>query len=273
MRTFDGLRVALLESRRGSEMAELVRRLGGVPCAVPAVREIPRLDEVPAFLDALDDGRVSMVVCLTGVGIARLLQEAQRLGRLDDTLAALRQTITVCRGPKPSAVLRQYGIDAGIRAAAPFTTNEVREALSGVDLDGRSVAVLHYGERNEPLAAALRARGARLAELCLYEWALPENVDALKTLADDLVHGRVQAIAFTSQVHCRHLFDVAGTMGLARELATALRNDIIVAAIGPVCVAALSGYGVTPQVVPAQSKMGLLIAALAEHVERNRATR
>lgn len=267
MPTLDGLRVALLESRRGSEMSELVRRLGGTPCAVPAVREIPRLDEVPAFLDALHAGRFSMVVCLTGVGVSRLLQEAQRLGRLDDTVAAMRRTLTACRGPKPSAVLRQHGIDASIRAAAPFTTSELREAIAGTDVAGRAVAVLHYGERNEPLACALRARGATLAELCLYEWALPDDVEALKTLAEDLVHGDVQAIAFTSQIQCRHLFEVAGTIGLTRELTAALRSRVIVAAIGPVCVAALSTYGVAPHVVPSQGKMGLLVTALADYVE------
>ena len=89
MPRLDGIRLALLEARRSSELSELVRRLGGVPYAVPAVREVPQLEEVPAFLDALHAGRFSMIVCLTGVGVSRLLLEAQRLGRLDETLAAL----------------------------------------------------------------------------------------------------------------------------------------------------------------------------------------
>jgi hypothetical protein len=35
-----------------------------------------------------------------------------------------------------------------------------------------------------------------------------------------------------------------------------------------VCTAALGAHGVTPHVVPAQSKMGFLITALAEYIER-----
>jgi uroporphyrinogen-III synthase len=48
---------------------------------------------------------------------------------------------------------------------------------------------------------------------------------------------------------------------------------VIVASIGPVCTAALASYGVTPHVVPVQSKMGLLITALAAYVERERTSR
>ncbi len=272
MPSLSGIRLALLEARRSTELSELVRRLGGDPCAVPAVREVPRLDDVPAFLDALSADRFAMVICLTGAGISRLLVEAEALDRREETVAALWRTMTVCRGPKPAAVLRQHGIEATIRAAEPFTTKELIDALAAIDLHGRTVAILHYGERNEALAGALGARGARLTELCLYEWQLPEDVDALETLVGDLIAGRVQAIAVTSQIQCRHLFGVAAVAGLSDQLADALRTRVIVASIGPVCTAALAAHGVTPHVVPVQSKMGLLITALAEYVERGRAS-
>jgi uroporphyrinogen-III synthase len=266
MPSLSGIRLALLEARRGSELAELVRRLGGEPYAVPAVREVPHLGDVPAFLDALEAGRFSMVVCLTGAGISRLLVAAQGLDRIDETVAALRRIVTVCRGPKPSGVLRQYGIDVTVRAADPYTTHELLAAIDAVALAGRTVAVLHYGERNEPFTAALRARGADVADLCVYEWRLPDDLGALETLVSDLVDGRVQALAITSQIQCRHLFGVAAAMALSDELAEALRTRVIVASIGPVCTAALAEHGVTPHVVPAQSKMGLLITALADYV-------
>ena len=46
-----------------------------------------------------------------------------------------------------------------------------------------------------------------------------------------------------------------------------LNDHTIVAAIAPVCVAALRGLGITPDVQPAHPKMGALIAALADYVE------
>jgi uroporphyrinogen-III synthase len=267
MASFNGVRVAVLEARRSTELAELVRRLGGEPRSAPAVREVAHLERVPAFLDALQDSRFEIAIFLTGVGVARLLQEAQRLGRIEDTVAALRTMTTVCRGPKPSAVLRQYDVPVTIRAAVPHTTTELLEALAPVALAGRAVALLHYGERHQGLAEALRARGAFVEEVCLYEWQLPEDTAALAALGREIVNGDVEAIAFTSQIQCRHLFAVAATAGFSDQLADALRSRVVVAAIGPVCADALKQYGVAPHVVPGQAKMGYLVTELAEYLE------
>jgi uroporphyrinogen-III synthase len=65
----------------------------------------------------------------------------------------------------------------------------------------------------------------------------------------------------------RNLFEVAGTMGLAPALAAALSSDVIVAAVGPVCADALKDAGVTPDVQPADPKMGPLLTALADYIE------
>lgn len=226
------------------------------------------MEHVPVFLDALQAGRFDVAIFLTGVGASRLLREAQRLGRLDDTISALRSLTTACRGPKPSAVLRQYDVPVTIRAAEPYTTTELLAALASVPLTERVVVLLHYGERNEPLADALLQRGAVLEELCLYEWQLPEDTGPLASLVHEIVAGSIDAIAFTSQIQCRHLFAVAAQNRLSDQLAEALRTRVTVAAIGPVCVDALKRHGVTPQVVPTQAKMGFLVTDLAKYFER-----
>jgi uroporphyrinogen-III synthase len=267
MSALDGLRVALLESRLSTELSELVRRSGGLPYAVPAVREVPRLDTIPAFIDALIAGRFSAVIFLTGVGARMLLEEAERLGSLEGALTALRATTVVCRGPKPSAALRRYDVAAHVKPVEPYTSKELLDALSGIDLDGKPVALLHYGEPNQPLADALKARGAQLDECILYEWMLPDDCAPLESLIQDLVDGHVDAIAFTSQVQCRHLFEVAANLGRSDALARALNDHTIVAVIGPVCATALRANGVIPDVIPAHPKMGPLIAALADYVE------
>ena len=269
MPTLKGARVALLEARMPEELAALVERLGGRPYCVPAVREakLPHLEHVAPFIDALCAGRFSAVVLLTGVGVTALLREADGKGRLAETLNALRQTMTVCRGPKPAAVLRRHDVPIRLSAAEPYTTKELLDALQSIDIDGKAVALVHYGERNGALADALRARGADLEELCLYEWLMPDDIEPLRTLVCELIDGRVDAVAFTSQVQCRHLFQVAAGLGRSEALAHALNSRIVVAAIGPVCAAALRTLGVTPRVLPAHPKMGPMIAALADYFE------
>jgi uroporphyrinogen-III synthase len=267
--TFHGARIALLESRMGSEMSEMVRRMGGTPVHAPSVREVPREAETTAFLDALASGRFDVVVFQTGVGTLALLRDAERRGRLEDILAVLKTTTLVCRGPKPTAVVRRYGLPAPIVPQRPITSKELLEAMDGLALAGRHVALVHYGERNVALAEALRARGADVEEACPYEWALPEDVEPLRTLARNPT-ALADAIAFTSQIQVRNLFAVATEMGLGTQLAEALNTDIIVAAVGPVCADALKGAGVTPDVQPADPKMGPLLIALADYIELTR---
>lgn len=266
MPTLHGARVALLESRLSVELAELVRRLGGVPVVAPSVREQPRVEETAIFLDALVTGRFPIIVLLTGAGVAALLREAERRGQLQEAKRALAGATLVCRGFKPVAVLRRHDLQPAIVAQKPYTTQELLEAIHAVDLSGKDVALVHYGERNAVLSEALRARGAKLAEVCPYEWMLPEDTGPLRDFVRDPA-GRADAIAFTSQIQVRHLFTIAGEMGLAEPLSDALNRDLIVAAVGPVCANALKEAGVTPDVQPADPKMGPLLTALADYIE------
>ena len=267
MPNLKGARVALLEARMTAEASDLVRRFGGVPYAVPALREEPRPDEVPPFLDMLSARRFSLVIFLTGVGVTTLLRESERLGRLEEAVAALRATTIACRGSKPIAALKRYGITAQISAPEPYTTDELLGALNPIELRHTSVGIVHYGERHPGLADALRLRGADIEELCPYVWLMPTDTRPLEVLARDLIDERIDAIAFTSQVQWRHLFRVATDIGCSGELVETLNRHTIVAAVGPVCAAALRANGVTPDVLPAHPKLGSLITALADYVE------
>jgi len=137
--------------------------------------------------------------------------------------------------------------------------------MTGTDLAGAEVTLVHYGERNESLSDELRQRGAALNELCLYEWRLPEDVGPLQDLARSLVNHEVDAVMFTSQVQWKHLLRVATGLGLADALVHALNGNVVVAAVGPICSGALSAAGVHPHVIPDNPKMGPLVSALAEY--------
>jgi uroporphyrinogen-III synthase len=114
------------------------------------------------------------------------------------------------------------------------------------------------------LTRALHERGAKLHELCLYMWLLPEDLSPLQDLVDDCLWQRVDAMAFTSQVQVRHLFLIASRMGCEQQLAKMLQTNVVVASVGPTCTAVLQEYGVVPHVIPEHPKMGHLIKALAD---------
>jgi uroporphyrinogen-III synthase len=266
---FNNARIALLETRMSSELAALIRRTGGsTPLCVPAVQETPlnSAPQVSTFIDRLTNGSIPIVVFFTGAGAKLLLDEAEQLGRQAELLTALRTITIVCRGPKPSSILKRYDIPITVSAREPYTTTELLEAMTSLDLAGINVGVVHYGEYNALASQTLQARGANLIELCLYEWTLPEDTSALKNLIKDIIAGHIDAVVFTSQIQARHLFLIATDLHLSPQLAEALNTRTVVASIGPTCTAALHSYHVTPHVIPEHPKMGHLVKALAQRM-------
>lgn len=270
MSDLSGTKIVLLEARMNSELANLVRRQGGDPVSVPAVREaaIKANQEVAALADELSRGAVDYVVFQTGVGVMTLLDDADKLGRREELLAALTKTPLITRGPKPTAALARNGLTPIVTTAEPHTTAELLAALATLDLASKRVALLHYGERNVALSDALKRRGAILRELCLYEWQLPEDTDALKQLIDEIIRKDFTAIAFTSQIQARHLFQLASEAGKADALRQTLNDHLVVASVGPTCSEALRALGVAPNVEPEHPKMGHLVLALMEHLKQ-----
>jgi uroporphyrinogen-III synthase len=262
-------KVALLEARMSAELSSMVERQGGSAYSVPAVRETPveQPAETAAFIDALCARRFDIVVFMTGVGASALLEESDKRGQREPALDALRAATTLCRGPKPVAVLRRNGVQVNLTAAEPHTTTEVLQALDAVDLKGKTVGLVHYGESNSAASDGLQARGATIHEICLYEWRLPEDVAPLERLIGQITDGKVDAIAVTSQIQIRHLFQIADKLGKHAELADALNRKTVVAAVGPVCATALRSFGVVPHVQPSHPKMGPMLLALSDYFE------
>jgi uroporphyrinogen-III synthase len=262
-----GARVALLEARRESELAALVRRHGGEPVCVPALREVERdfAGELAAACDVVERGGAT-VVFTTGTGLERVLRVAAGMGRSEGLRAGLARSTVVCRGPKPIAVLKREGLPVHVRADAPHTTAELLVALAPLPIEGRDVVAVHDGGTNRAVAESLASRGARVVEVRPYEWALPEDVSGLRDLVATLASGSVDAIAVTTQVQARHLFAIAESMGKADDLRTALRDRVVVAAVGPTCAQTLVELGAPPHVTPVQPKMGPMVLALAAHL-------
>lgn len=263
-------RVVLLESRMSRELARLVEKHGGEPVCVPALRESHELeaDAAERLIAQLSSGAHDIVIFMTGVTVSMLFEVAEGLGCRSDLVSGLRRVVTVCRGPKPTAALRGFGVTPTLTAREAFTSAEVLDAISGVELKGKRVLLFHYGERSGSLAETLLAREAVVEEQWLYRWQLPQDTSQLEGLVRSFIAGEADALAVTCQVQFRHLFQIARNQGLDHDLVRTLNARVVVAAIGPTCNAVLQSHGVRVQVVPEHPKMGPLIAALMRHLER-----
>jgi uroporphyrinogen-III synthase len=255
--------VAILETRTGAHLAELVVRRGGVPMLAPALEEVPDIDP-QAVLSMLEHWRIDpFKICIfqTGVGTRALFSATDTANLTPELKKLLAASIVVVRGPKPVGELNARDIRIDIRAASPFTTDAVLTALADIAVRNCSILVQRYGATNQALAAALEARGATVHEIATYRWALPANTQPLVDLLDALRQGRVDAVVFTSAVQMHNLYAVAQRAGNAAHLAADLNRSVI-ASIGPVCSRTLRDYGVTPTLEANPPKLGPLLSAL-----------
>ena len=268
-RSLHGITVAHFEARRAAELNGLISRHAGVPWSAPALSEAPIApgEKERITIDDLATGKFDLVILLTGVGTRRLFDEAAAANRLEDVIATLRRSVVVSRGPKPVPVLREHGIKATHVAPEPHTTTELLATLDALSVAGRRALVVTAGEPFAEPSASLRARGATAVELQLYEWALsPTDEARIDETIDQIIAANVDAVLFTTQVQVRHVFDVATRRGVSDTLVAALREHVIVGAVGPTVEQALAHLGLDSDVVPEHPKMGHLVVALAERV-------
>src|SRR5580765_6579728 len=147
----NGLRVVTLESRRSDLVRNLIVEQGGECFNAPSVRERP-LDDNPQALQFAKDliaGRYDMVIFTTGAGTRYLLDVLGASGPVEPFLGALRKIQIVSRGPKPTAVLNDFGVRVSVSVPEFYTWREVLDATASLKF--RTVAVQEYGVPNPEL--------------------------------------------------------------------------------------------------------------------------
>lgn len=265
-RALSGLTLLAFESRRAAEMAELIRRHGGIPVSAPSMREVPldASDEADEFLRRLERAAIDVVILLTGVGTRALAAALAPRCPRDRFAELLRATTIVARGPKPVAALRELDLVPTVLVPEPHTWREILAALdAAVPLAGRCVAVQEYGRSNGDLLEALRARGADVLRVPVYRWDYPEDQGPLRAGVARLADGAVDIALFTSARQVDHVVDTATRLGRLDQLRRAARR-VVIASVGPVCSEALQAHGLPVDLEPDHPKMGHLINAVAQ---------
>lgn len=271
--SLNGRVLAFVESRMPEEMASLVRRHGGVPYPAPVLEEIYLKDspEVQQLVADVCVGQVDVVLLLTGVGTRAMIETAESMGRREEFINALDRLKVIARSPKPARVLRQHKIHIDVMPPEPFTSEDLVQAISGLEIQDQEVAVQKYGGPNSFLLQSLRERGAKVREVTLYTWGIPIDRTPALGLIDALVQGKVDSLAFTSQPQVGNLLTIAADAGKEAELRDNLNGPVVVASVGPVCSRRLRDDGIKIDVEPEHPHMGNLVLAVAEHFERQMA--
>jgi len=181
-------------------------------------------------------------------------------------LSALRSTKVAARGPKPTAVLREWQVPIWVTAPEPNTWRELLAALgerwSELPSTPR-VAVQEYGVSNHEFLHGLEMRGAAVTPVPVYQWSLPEDLGPLTSAIRAIIQGEFHVALFTTGVQVAHLFEVAKRMNLDRDVAVGLSHAVI-ASIGPTTSEELRSRSLPVDLEASHPKMGVLVTEAAE---------
>jgi uroporphyrinogen-III synthase len=137
--------------------------------------------------------------------------------------------------------------------------NTWREILAATqDRPERNIAVQEFGRSSPELLHGLRARGAQVTTVPVYQWDLPEDTGPLREAVRRLAAGQFDVALFTTSVQVAHLLRIATEEGLEDRVRTALRR-VVVASVGPSTSETLRDHDLPVDFEPSHPKMGFLV--------------
>ncbi len=262
----NGYRILILETREEAQFSRLLTEQGAVvvQCPMVLIRDLPDPAPAQAWIARMIARPCDDLVLLTGEGLRRLLKRAAQDGTRDAFVAAIGRSRRFTRGPKPGRALREVGLEPQYTTDKP-TSEGVIELLARFDLTGRRVGLQLYPDRDHgALIGAIAAQGAEVDPVTPYAYDAKAADANILTAIDEMIAGRVDAIALTSSGQIRRLFDVARAHGCESRLREGLANTAI-ASVGPVVSDELVANGLRADITPANEAFFLrpLIASMA----------
>ena len=262
---YEGFCIAALESRRADDMQRMIQRFGGKAFVSPSMREVP-IDpnrEAIDFAHRVMTGQIHVVVLMTGVGFRYLLRSIERHVDLQRFLDSLSDIVTICRGPKPAAAMKEVGLTPTHRVPEPNTWRELLQTIdSGVSIANQTIGLQEYGVTNASLIAGLEARGATVQPLRVYGWEFPEDTAPLEENVQQIAQGKRDMLLLTSAHQVVNMLRIAEQMGILKELRDGLHRTVI-ASIGPTTSQMLHECDIHVDLEPSHPKMGHLVTESA----------
>jgi uroporphyrinogen III methyltransferase/synthase len=250
-----GKRVLVTRTRQQtSALADLLRRAGASPVELPAIELVPLAgeSEIEFVVEELE-ARLYTWCLFTSPNAVDYI-----FAHLDRTQRDAR-VFTGCRvaalGSATESALAKRGLRAEL-TAAEFTSGGLLEALPS-ELRGARVLVPRAEGGSPGLVDGLRARGAQVDELLLYETRAPLEVPS--EIVQLIRDGKIDVATFASSSSVRNLGGLLGSDFLR------LRESVV-ACIGPVTAATARDLGLTVHIEPQTHTIPALVEALVEHL-------
>jgi len=229
---------------KGSDTAELIKSLGWTPFIFHTV-ELKPLDE-QMILDQIQScltHQIDWIVFMSCTGVKLLfdiITSHPNLPRIPP------ETRFLAVGPRTRESLLHYGITQ-TTVPEKYSSTGLDEWFSQLNRKNPRIVLIRSLSADASLANSLRAKGATVTTINIYDSAMPTDLQSVFDFLNGLRLGQFAAVLFTSAISVSNFFTIAETKfegtGLIHRL-----NRILVGAVGPVTAERLRNRGVETNV-------------------------
>ncbi len=281
-----GITVAVTSSRRASELADIVRKFGGIPYIAPTIgiKNNSQLNsECNHFIETISNERMHFFIFMTGVGVFNLFQNLQKLHKLNTVIEKLRDTIVIARSNKPKMELRKFGIKTNF-VPTINTIDGILNLLKRYDIKNKNIGILWHGDSSISFKKKLASLGANVFDFTSYSYSagleqtnatmlkemgydyVAPDEEKIKILIEDIMKGTVDSITFTSPPAVKEFFEFAKRNNKINSLKEMLNSNVLVVSVGPSTSKMLARFHVLADIIPTTYRMGPMIKELADYI-------
>ncbi len=255
---WQGLRV--LVTRPKAQAAEFMTQLenaGACPVLLPTIKIVPPPDTKPIDKAIRNLNDYQWLILSSSNGVNRFFDYLEEKGLNHANLTHLK---TICVGPKTALAAKERGLKGGL-VAKKYAAEGIIEIFSATDIKEQKVLLPRALKARETLPENLRAKGATVDVIPVYETIFPpESTSQLKHLLENKL---IDFITITSASAAANLVQHCppANLGTLRTIPTAC--------IGPISAETALKNGLKVEVTATEYTCDGLLEALGKYLKKS----
>ncbi len=251
---------------QAEEAGKLIRGMGGIPYYIPAI-EIKGLSNpapVRRLIAELQKGQVDIIIVMSTNGVKYLFSATETLKQTSELQNGLGKAFVIAVGPRTAEALKEYHVHVDL-VPTKYSSEGLIEYFQGKDLSGKRIRIPRTSNATPALTEKLKAMGADVEEIYVYESGLPVDGKLKDKFYQDLTSGKIDAIVFGSGLSAKNIFKMLSEKASMETLRGIINSRVTTVAIGPTTADALKEMGIEVKVVPEDYLFEKALTALAKY--------
>jgi uroporphyrinogen-III synthase len=250
---------------QAEEAGKLIEEMGGVPYYIPAIeiKGLSNFAPIKKFIAELETGQVDYVILMSTNGVKYLFGAAEDIEQTCELHEGLAKSFVIAVGPKTAESMTSFNVRVDL-VPPKYSGEGLLEVLKQKDVAGKKIRIPRTSNAPPTLSDALKAMGADVEEIYVYESGLPADEKLKGKFYEDLAGGKIDAVVFGSGLSAKNIFKMLSEKASMEQLRSLMKEKVTTVAIGPTTADALREMAVEVDVVPEDYLFENALCALAK---------